>query len=113
MAEEVTIASLRKRILRDRGIRPPKHHYQSQFEQPVEWLPEEFQKTPIMKYIEMRYNVKLRIDIFIGSLAEVCQRYNWDVDRCTISRWRKYIRTFIVTPHRLRSKVELTKHRLV
>jgi len=91
--EEISTAELRRRILRDRGLLPPQHRKPTDS---PDLLPEEFPMTPRMKYIEVRYEVKVKIDIFKGSLNEVCQRYNWEVDRSTISRWRKYIRRFLV-----------------
>jgi hypothetical protein len=96
---EVTTAKLRQQILKDRGLVPPK---QKKVKLPI-IQPEEdlttMENIPLigkMKYIETKYSVKLRIDIFRGSINDVCSRYGWEVDRSTISRWRKYMRRFLM-----------------
>ena len=96
---EVPTDTLRKRILKDRGLVPPK---QKKIKVPIEHEPEDLTLIeniplmPKMKYIEAKYGIKVRIDIFIGSINDVCSRYKWEVDRSTISRWRKYIRRFLI-----------------
>lgn len=51
---------------------------------------------PKMLYIQEKYKVRVVFDVFVGSLTDVCIRYKWEVDRSTISRWRKYMRQFIL-----------------
>lgn len=97
---KVSITTLRNRILKERGLIPPKpKKVHVDLDNPVKpsgpWLPEEFPLLPKMKYIEAKYGVKVKLDIFRGSLNDVASRYHWDVDRSTISRWRKYIRRFL------------------
>lgn len=95
---DISTIKLRHQILKDRGLVPPKpKKIKLPITQPEEWIPaEEIHLLPKMKYIEAKYNVKIKIDIFIGSLNDVCMRYRWEVDRSTISRWRKYMRQFLM-----------------
>lgn len=94
---EVSTTELRRRILKEHGLIPPKP--------PAYFLPEpepydesavDFPKTDLMKYIEAKYNIKLKLDIYRGSINDVCSRYNWEVDRATVSRWRKHIRRYLI-----------------
>lgn len=94
--QEISISTLRKRIIKKRGIVPPKLEVDVT-EHEEDWLHQEIPMTPKMQYIELKYNVKLRIDIFKGSLNDVGSRYNWEVDRSTISRWRKHISQYIMS----------------
>lgn len=97
---DIPIARLRQQILKERGLVPPK---QKKIKVPVDKPTAEDPTTtenvpllPKMKYIEAKYNVKVRIDIFRGSINDVCSRYQWEIDRSTISRWRKYMRRYII-----------------
>lgn len=96
---EVSIGKLRQKILKERGLVPPKPKrvdpYAPKPEEDITTM-ENIPLLPKMKYIEAKYNVKVRKDIFIGSINDVCSRYNWEVDRSTISRWRKYLRIFLM-----------------
>lgn len=94
---EVPIAEIRRRIIKGHGLIPPKA--------PPYFLPEQpgydesavdFPRTDLMKYIESKYNIKLKLDIYRGSINDVCSRYGWEVDRSTISRWRKIIRRYLI-----------------
>lgn len=94
---EISITELRRRIIKGHGLIPSKP--------PPYFLPEsepydesaiDFPKTALMKYIEAKYNVLLKLDIYRGSLQDVCSRYGWGVDRATISRWRKIIRGYLI-----------------
>lgn len=97
-ATEIAIVKLRHQIMKERGLVPPKpRKVKLPLLQQEEWIPsEEFPMLPKMKYIEAKYNVKVKTDIFIGSLNDVCQRYNWEIDRSTISRWRKYLKRYLI-----------------
>lgn len=95
---ELSTYEIRRRILKEHGLVPRKH--------PPLFLPEpplydesliDFPKTPKMLYIETKYNVKLKLDIYRGSINDVASRYNWEVDRSTISRWRKVIRRYLIS----------------
>ncbi len=94
---EVSTAELRRRIIKEHGLVPPKP--------PAYFLPDQgeydesavdFPKTDLMKYIEIKYSVSLKLDIYKGSINDVCSRYGWEVDRATISRWRKIIRRYLI-----------------
>ena len=93
---EVSTAKLRQQIMKDRGMVPPKPR---KIKLPIIKEEEEFIEIPLfpkMLYIEAKYGVKVRLDIFKGSINDVCSRYKWEIDRSTVSRWRKYIRGFIL-----------------
>lgn len=96
---EVSTAQLRIQIMKERGLIPPKP---KKVKVPTNHEPEDLTiienipLLPKMKYIEAKYNVKVRTDVFIGSINDVCQRYKWEVDRSTISRWRRYLRRFLM-----------------
>ena len=98
MPTEIAIIKLRHQIMKERGLIPPKQgKVKFPIIQPEEWIPaEEIPLLPKMKYIEAKYDVKVKTDIFIGSLNDVCMRYQWEVDRSTISRWRKYLRRYLI-----------------
>lgn len=96
---KVTTDEIRRRILKGHGLVPPK--------KPPYFLPEsapydesevDIPKTSLMKYIETKYHITLKLDIYKGSINDVCSRYGWEVDRSTISRWRKKIRRFLIQP---------------
>jgi len=96
---EVSTDQLRQRILKDRGLVPPKpRKVKLPITQPEEdiTLMENIPLLPKMKYIEAKYNIKVKNDIFVGSLNDVVRRYNWDIDRSTVSRWRKYMKRFLM-----------------
>ena len=96
---EVSTAKLRQKILKDRGLVPPKpKKVKLPITHPEEDLTtmENIPLLPKMKYIEVKYNVKVRLDVFKGSINDVCSRYEWEVDRSTISRWRKYLKRFLM-----------------
>ena len=96
---EVPINTLRNRILKKRGLVPPKP---KKVKLPIEHEPEDLTIVenipllPKMKYIESKYSVKVKTDVFIGSLNDVARRYKWEVDRSTISRWRKYLKLYLM-----------------
>lgn len=94
---DISTAEIRRRIIKEHGLIPPKP--------PAYFLPDaepydesaiDIVKTPLMKYIEGKYNILLKQDIYRGSITDVQSRYGWEVDRATISRWRKYIRRFLI-----------------
>lgn len=94
---EISTYEIRRRILKEHGLIPHKP--------PSFFLPDpgkydesavEFPKTAKMLYIESKFNVRLKLDIYKGSINDVAHRYNWEVDRSTISRWRKVIRRYLI-----------------
>ena len=96
---DIAISKLRHQIMKERGLVPPKP---KRIKIPIEHEPEDLTLIenipllPKMKYIESKYNIRVRTDVFIGSINDVCQRYHWEVDRSTISRWRKYLKRFLM-----------------
>ena len=96
---EVSTDKLRQRILKERGLIPPKPcKVKLPITQPEEDLTiiENIPLLPKMKYIEAKYNIKVKTDIFIGSINDVCSRYKWEIDRSTVSRWRRYLKRFLM-----------------
>lgn len=94
---EVSISELRRRIIKQHGLTPPKHPaYFLPDAEPYDESTVDFPKTDLMKYIEVEYNILLKLDIYRGSINDVCSRYGWEVDRSTISRWRKIIRRYLI-----------------
>lgn len=88
-----SIADLRRRILNRRDIKLEKHTRKPLL---FEQVPDEFHKTPKMKYLELKYHLRLEHTLHKGSLLDICKLFHWEVDRSTVSRWRKYIRNIIV-----------------
>lgn len=93
MAEPRTsISSLRRNILKRKGLSPEPKTKRMRTE---DELPDLYPKSPLMRYLEAKYKVKLEEVIFKGSLLDVRKYFNWEVDRSTISRWRKLIQKYI------------------
>ena len=87
-----SLAELRRRILKQKDVTPAKHTRKMlSFEE----QPDDYPKTSTMKYIELKYRVRLEKEIYTGSLNDVCKRFNYEIDRSTISRWRKHIRVYV------------------
>lgn len=94
---EVSITQLRIQLMKEHGLIPPKQRKVKAVKHEEDMtLTENIPLLPKMKYIESRFGVKVKTDIFIGSLNDVAMRYKWEVDRSTISRWRKYMRRFLM-----------------
>jgi len=95
---DIATIKLRHKILKERGLVPPKPKRIdiTKLPQPDPTIFEEIPLTAKMKYIITKYNISLKTDIFIGSINDVCSRYGWEVDRSTISRWRKYMKRFLM-----------------
>ena len=92
-----SIPELRRRIIKREGLVPPKVPPFYLSEQPeYDESKVEFPMTALMKYIETKYNIKLKLDIYKGSINDVCSRYGWEVDRSTVSRWRRIIRRYLI-----------------
>ena len=83
-----SIAKLRRKILDGKGITVAKH---TKTPIRLEDLPDEYPKTPKMKYFEAKYKCKIERVIFSGSLSDAVSYFNSEVDRSTVSRWRKHI----------------------
>ena len=102
----VSTRAIRESILRQHGFMPGKRkHLTNTIPAPYDESEVDFPKTDLMKYIESKYNILLKTDIYKGSISEVCSRYKWEVDRATVSRWRKYIRRYLVDhPEKVENK---------
>ena len=88
MTDRTSTAELRRRILGTKGVKPAKHTKRMLT---TDQQPDDFPKTLKMKMLEYKYHIKLESIIFQGSLLDVCKMLHYEVDRSTISRWRKYI----------------------
>lgn len=86
MANRTPIAKLRRQILGNRGVKPIK---KTKRLVPVHEYPDSFPKTTKMKMLEYKYHIKLEVVLFNGSLSDVVQFLNGEVDKSTISKWRK------------------------
>ncbi|KKL14898.1 hypothetical protein LCGC14_2511070 [marine sediment metagenome] len=96
MPPDITTAEIRRRIVKEHGLIPRKHPYFLPDAPPYDESMVDFPKTDLMRYIETKYSIKLKLDIYRGSLNDVCHRYKWEVDRSTVSRWRKVIRRYLI-----------------
>lgn len=88
MSERTSSAELRRRILGAKGVKPAKHTKRMLT---TDQQPDDYPKTAKMKMLEYKYHIKLESILFIGSLLDVQKMLHYDVDRSTISRWRKYV----------------------
>ncbi len=93
MSDNIAISSLRKRILKGKGIVATEPGTKRPLY--IDDLPDYFPKTSLMRYIETKYHIRLEREVFKGSLTDVCQKLGWEVDRSTISRWRKHILKYV------------------
>ena len=85
MSDRVPTAELRRRIFNRRGVQPAK---KTKRLLTIDEQPDIFPKTSKMKMLEYKYHIKLEVIIFDGSLMEVVQFLNGEVDKSTISKWR-------------------------
>lgn len=81
-------AKLRRQILGNRGVKPAKRTKRLQT---VDEQPDSFPKTAKMKMLEYKYHIKIEVILFDGSLADVVRFLNGEVDKSTVSKWRKRI----------------------
>jgi len=86
MTTRTPTAKLRRQILERRGVVPAK---KTKRLLAVDDQPDMFPKTHTMKMLEYKYHIKLEVILFDGSLAEVVQFLNGEVDKSTVSKWRK------------------------
>lgn len=91
--DNIAISSLRKRILTRRGVKAVEPGTKRMLQ--LEDLPDYFPKTDRMRLLESRYHIRLEMEVFTGSLTDVCRKLNWEVDRSTVSRWRKHILRYV------------------
>lgn len=83
------LSDLRQKILAARKVTLPKHP-----RKPVPISPPKpslYPKSTKMMYLEVKYKISIHKVIWDGSLDDVCKRFNYEVDRSTISRWRTHI----------------------
>ena len=94
---DLSTSEIRRRIVKEHGLIPPlPPSYYLPAQPQYDESSVDFPKTPLMKYIEIKYNVLLKQDIYRGSINDTCSRYGWEVDRASISRWRKIIRRYLI-----------------
>jgi len=97
MPEQRTpIAQLRRQVLKHRGVKPAKR---TKHLQTVDEQPDSFPKTDRMKKLEYKYHIKLDVILFDGSLDDVVRFLNNEVDRSTISKWRKRVGIYMDKKH--------------
>ena len=92
MSETIPIAKLRRQILGNKGVKPAKRTKRLQT---IDEQPDNFPKTAKMKMLEYKYHIKLEVILFDGSLADVVRFLNREVERSTISKWRKRIMKYM------------------
>ncbi len=85
------LSDLRKQILDSRKVTLPKHTRVSTTPPPPDLYP----TTTKMKYLAIKYHIELHFSIFTGSLDDAVQLFGYEVDRSTISRWRKHILKYV------------------
>lgn len=85
MSDQMPVAKLRRRILNNRGVVVEK---KTKRLLKINEQPDNFPKTSKMKMLEYKYHIKLDVILFDGSLDEVVQFLNGEIDRSTISKWR-------------------------
>jgi len=90
----VPISRIRKRIL-DRASVTPRPRTKQLVPLAPPSAPELFPKSDRMKVLELRYGIRIEREIFKGSLNDLVRRFNYEADRSTLSRWRKYIRRYL------------------
>ncbi len=52
-------------------------------------MPAVYHKTRLMQYVELKYSKPIDTIIWEGTIDEVAAKY--DIDRSTVSKWRKQI----------------------
>jgi len=89
MSDKTPITQLKRQILDRKGVQPAKRTKRMLT---VDEQPDAFRKTSTMKLIEYKYHIKIENEIFLGSLMDVVRRFNYNIDKSTVSKWRKYIK---------------------
>ncbi len=84
--QSVPLAELRRRVLRDKGVKPAPGTKKMLT---LHEQPDAFPKTSKMKVLEYKYHIKIEVVLFDGSLDEVVKFFHSDIDRSTVSKWRK------------------------
>lgn len=79
-------ASIRRRILKERGVTLEKH---TRKPQTVDEVQRDFKKTSAMKYVELKFGKPIEELIFGSSIYKIGKALS--LDPSTISKWRKTI----------------------
>ena len=79
------IIKIREEILDRAGVTPTPH---SRHMVSAGAHKDSFHKTDKMKMLEYRFNIRIEHEIFKGSLNELVKRFNYEVERSTLSKWR-------------------------
>lgn len=85
---DTSLPDLRRKMLQRHGI-----DFEKNTRRPVvshDAIP----KTPKMKYLEQKYHIRLEVLLFDGSLDDVVCFLGNEVDRSTISKWRKQLEAY-------------------
>ena len=96
MSDRLPLAQLRRQILNNRGVKPAKRTKRLLT---IDEQPDSFPKTAKMKMLEYKYHIKLDVILFDGSLSQVVQFLNGEVDRSTISKWRTRYQKYMEEKH--------------
>lgn len=87
-----SIAKLRRGILARKGLIPEPHTRRMRT---MDELPDAWPKTALMKLLERKYQCKLELVLWQGSLRDVVDYFNSELDRSTVSKWRKYATEYL------------------
>ena len=85
--------NVKDRLLQERGLvsaSPARHKRKRVRVQPI--AVGGIAKTPMIRYLEQKYNVAIDEVIMSGSLNQVVDKLGKEVDRSTVSRWIKRFR---------------------
>jgi hypothetical protein len=86
--------SIRKNILKRRGV-----VLTPQNKNPIPYLesPTTFPKTQMMKYVELKFGIRIETLLEGDSIYDVAKKLN--IDPTTVSKWRKRIRISKIIQH--------------
>lgn len=92
MPDNTAIAELRRKIMKERGIVAVAPTTRKPMTQ--EQLDTRYPQTQSMKYIELKYGDRLENLIGTGTIDQVAK--DLDIDRSTVSKWRKLLREYSI-----------------
>ena len=92
MPDSIPLSKLKRQML-DRKQIALRPYTRKPAPAPVE--PDEFPKPPKMKYLELKYKCKMKLILFSKSLSDCEIFFKNEVDRSTLSRWRKRIEKYL------------------
>lgn len=86
------LAKIRRRILEKRGVQLDKF---TRTPLPYHETDSEFGKTPLMRFLELKFSIRIEKLLSEGTIYEAAKRLG--IDATTVSKWRKRIREAGVT----------------